>query len=111
MMTQTQLEGILRVVLPVLVGWVATQVPLIGAPGTQGFIVASLTAAGLAIWSAFANSRSGLVGSVEQIRDVKMVVGPNAPVALQAIAKDPERPKVLQLTDTNLVKKLNAGPM
>jgi hypothetical protein len=97
-MNSSQIYGILRIVLPSLIG-LATHYLGADAVSTVGSVMATIVAAGG--WSAAANTTSSLTETVAATKGsdgqpaVKVLVAPTAPKPLLDLATDTSVPEVV----------------
>lgn len=97
-MNASQITGILRIFMPVLVG-IASKYVGADTVNTIGSILAAFVAAGG--WSAYANSTSNLTQTVAGIKDdkgrdaLKILVSSTAPQDLLKLASNDEVPQVV----------------
>lgn len=83
--------GPIRAMAPVIAGLLTSK----GMDSdTSGFIAAAIVAVLCAAWSYFSNRPAALVTKASQVEGVQVVVSPEAPMAVKAVAADPKVPDV-----------------
>ncbi len=93
-MNQEQINGIIRILVPTICGLIATHISAFGNPDTVGLITTALIAIAAVGWSIFANTHNSQLKAVEQMKDMKIVVGPQAAMVAQDAARDTSRPNI-----------------
>lgn len=99
-MDANQLGGQLRLWVPMLLAYLVARGYLTPeAVGPLGDLIVAailaIVALGAAIWSYRENSKDSHIQKVEDMHDVKVLVGPQAPAVAQAAAEDPKRMSVV----------------
>jgi hypothetical protein len=100
-----QVGGMVRAIVPMLLTMGAsfglmdkTTAEAISEPAIALVIsIGAVATLGAAAWSAYANQRSQIVKSTAAIdpKNIQVIVGPNAPPEVRAVAVDPAVPNVV----------------